>query len=82
MAVTVVAERGTHLLIADGERCAVVERRNGRFYNCHDDKRIPADDLSGVTAILDERDWTDGETAQATFNAATQRGDDLAQRML
>ena len=36
MTVTVVAEQGSHLLIADGERYAVVERREDHLYNCHD----------------------------------------------
>jgi hypothetical protein len=31
MNATVVAERGTHLLIARGDRFAIVERRNGRL---------------------------------------------------
>jgi hypothetical protein len=82
MAVTIVAEHGTHLLIADGERYAVIERRQDRFYNCHDGKRTPVDALSDVAGILDERDWTDRDSARATFDAVIQRGTDLARRML
>jgi len=82
MAVTIVAEHGTHLLIADGERYAVIERRQDRFYNCHDEKRTPVDTLSGVAGILDERDWADRDSARAAFDAVIQRGNDLAQRML
>jgi hypothetical protein len=84
MEVKVVAERGTHVLIVGGERYAVLERRNGHFYNCHDDKRadVPVDDLQAVGSALDARDWTDRETAQATFEAVTGRGTELAQRML
>ncbi len=82
MAVTIVTEHESHLLIADGERYAVVERRNGRFYNCHDGQRDPATDLSGVARILDDNDWTDRKTAQATFDAVAERGGELARRML
>ena len=84
MAVTIVAEHGTHLLVADGDRFAVIERRQDRFYNCHDNKRasVPTSDLSAIRTILDDRDWTDQETAQATFTAVTERGTELAQRML
>jgi hypothetical protein len=83
MTVTVVAEQGSHLLIADGERYAVVERREDHLYNCHDRARagIPAKDLSAAGRILDDSDWSDRETAQATFDAVATRGSDLAQRM-
>jgi hypothetical protein len=81
---TVVADQGTHLLITDGTHYAVIERRSNSFYNCHDRTRegIPADDLSRVAAILDADDWTDQETAQATFDKIAARGTELAQRML
>jgi hypothetical protein len=32
MDVTIITEQGTHLLIARGDRFAVIERRNNRFY--------------------------------------------------
>jgi hypothetical protein len=84
MEVKVVAEAGTHLLIANGNRYAVIERRNGRYYNCHEDKRanVPADDLQGIDHALDARDWTDRQTAQAMFESVTSRGTELARRML
>jgi hypothetical protein len=84
MEVKIVAEQGTHLLIASGDRYAVIERRNGRYYNCHEDKRanVPADDLQGVDRALDARDWTDRQTAQAMFKSVTSRGTDLARCML
>ena len=61
-----------------------VERREDHYYNCHDAARagIPVDALSDIATILDAKDWTDRGTAQATFDAITQRGTDLAQRML
>lgn len=84
MGLTIVAQHETHLLIADGDRYAVIERRQGRFYNCHDGKRdgVPANDLSGVKRILNDNDWTDRQAAQATFDAIAERGAQLAQRML
>lgn len=83
MTVKVVAERGSHLLITDGERYAVVERREDHLYNCHDRARagIPAKDISAAGRILDDGDWNDRETAQASFDAVVTRGSDLAQRM-
>ena len=84
MDITIVAEQGTHLLIGCNGRFAVVERRSNHLYSCHDGKRegIPLEDLSAVSKILDERDWTDQATAQATFDEVTARGTQLAERML
>jgi hypothetical protein len=84
MDVTIIAEQGTHLLIGRGDRFAIMERRNNRLYNCHGGKRdgIPLEDISAVSTILDERDWTDRATAQAAFNEVVSRGTQLAQRML
>jgi len=83
MNVIIVEEQGTHLLISRGDRFAVVERRNNRVYNCHDGKRdsIPLADLSIITKILDQRDWTDQATAQATFDKVRTRWTELSQHM-
>jgi hypothetical protein len=84
MPVTTVAQLGSHLLVRDGDCYAVIERRNDQLFSCHDAARagIPASDPSGITRILDAGDWTDRETAHATFDAITRRGAELAQRML
>lgn len=82
MDVTVVADEGSHLLIAQGDLYAVIERRAGHYYNCHDDKRGAAADLSAVGDVLDDSDWTDQATARATFDDVIERGKELAQRML
>jgi hypothetical protein len=80
----IVTDEGTHLLIARGEQHAVIERRNGRFYNCHDDRRegVPAEDLAAVEQILSKDDWTDSDTARTIFEQAVSRGTQLAQHML
>ena len=83
MSISVVADRGTHLLIRNGERYAVIERRNGRFYGCHGEQRAstPATDIAAVGDILDRSDWTGEQAAQKAFDAVVERGADLAQRM-
>lgn len=83
MDTTVVEERGTHLLIARGDRFVVVERRNNRLYNCHGDKRdgIGTADLSAIAEIMDETDWVDEATARAAFNEVASRGTELAEHM-
>jgi len=84
MSVIIVAEHGTHLLISQGERFAVVERRNNKLYSCQDGKRdgIPLDDLPKIASILNRSEWTDRTAAQAKFDEVVARGTDLAQRML
>jgi hypothetical protein len=83
MNVIIIGEEGTHLLIGRGDRFAVVERRNNRVYNCHGGQwdSIPLADLSTVTKILDQRDWTDQATAQATFDQVRTRWTELSQHM-
>lgn len=84
MSVTIVAERETYLLVGRGNRFAVLERRNGRLYNCHCGERrgVPLDDLSGVPGIVDEGDWVDLATAQAALDEAASRWTHLAEHML
>jgi hypothetical protein len=84
MPVSIVADQGTHLLIADGDRYAVIERHEDRFYNCHSEQRagVPATDLSAVGQVPDDSDWTAQATAEATFRDVVARGTQLARRML
>jgi hypothetical protein len=84
MDVTIVEDQGTHLLISQNDRFAIVERRNGRLYNCHDGKRegIPLEDMSAVGAILDSADWTDETAARAAFDEIIARGTQLGETML
>ena len=83
MDVTIAAEKGTYLMVARGDRFAVIERRNNRLYNCHDDKRdgIPLDQLTAISAIVDDGDWVDRSTAQAALDDAASRWTQLAEHM-
>ena len=84
MDVTIVEDQGTHLLISQDNRFAIVERRNNRLYNCHGGKRdgIPLENLSAVGTILDSTDWGDETTARAAFNEIIARGTQLGETML
>ncbi len=83
MNTTIVEERGSHLLIAQGVRFAVIERRNNRLYNCHGGKRegTAGNDLSAIAEIVDETDWVDQVTARKAFEEAISRYTDLAEHM-
>lgn len=84
MAVTIVADQGTHLLICQDNRFAIVERRNNRLYNCHDEKRdgIPLDRIADIGTILQAGDWADQASAQTAFDEIIARGTQLSERML
>jgi len=83
MKATIAEKKGTHLLIARGDRFAVVERRSNRLYNCNGGKRngIAADDLSAIEEIVDETDWVDEAAARRAFNEAGSRRTELAEHM-
>jgi hypothetical protein len=84
MDIAIVADQGTHLLIKQDGRFAIIERRNNRLYNCHDGKRdgIPLDNIAGIDAILNPDDWTGEAAAQAQFDEIVARGTQLGQTML
>jgi hypothetical protein len=83
MEATIIAEKGNYLLVAQGERFAVIERRNNRLYSCHGGKRdgIPIDQLAAISAILDEEDWVERATAQAALDDAAARQARLGEQM-
>lgn len=39
--IKIIDEQENYLLVTDGRRCTVVERRAGRFYSLHDGRRRP-----------------------------------------
>jgi hypothetical protein len=83
MEAMVADDKGNYLLLARGELFAVVERRNGRLYNCHDEDRegIEPRELARVSQIVDEQDWVDETTARAALEEAVARWTELAERM-
>ena len=83
MKAMIAEDRGNYLLLARGELFAVVERRNGRLYNCHDEDRegIEARELARVSQIVDEQDWVDETTARAALIEAVARWTELVERM-
>ncbi len=81
MNASIVEERGSYLLIVQGDRFAVVERRNNHFCNCHDGKRDLADDISTIAQVVDETDWVDEISARKVFNEAASQYTSLTERM-
>ncbi len=83
MDVSIVADQGTHLLVRQTSRFAIIERRNNRLYNCHGSKRtgVAADRISDVATILDDDDWTDEAAARKGFDEIVAQGAQLGQTM-
>lgn len=83
MDVTIAAENGSYLLVARADRFVVVEKRNNRLFNCHDDNRagLPLDDLAAISGIVDEDDWVDEATARKALDEAVSRWTQLSDHM-
>jgi hypothetical protein len=79
--IVVVAQRGSHILVARGDRFAVVERRGGRIYDVHGGRRREFDDTPAGMAAAVGDGWTDESAARRLFDEAVRRGDDLAERL-
>ncbi|HET8727612.1 MAG TPA: hypothetical protein VFO41_08900 [Alphaproteobacteria bacterium] len=79
----VVEERESWLLIARGDRFAVVERRGGRIYGLETaHRRGEADTPAGMAAAVGADGWRSETEARATFAGLVARGRELARRML
>lgn len=79
--IVVIEQRGSHLLVARGDRFAVLERRRGRIYDvCGGGRREFDDTPMGMAAAVGDG-WTDEGAARRLFDEAARRGDDLAERL-
>jgi hypothetical protein len=80
--IRIVEEREGYLLLARGERFAVVERRNGKLYRleCGHRDSEPISDLGMMHAVGDHG-WCDEITARRLLNEILVRYHDLAERM-
>ena len=79
--VRIVEEQASYLLLARGDRFAVLERRNGQFYNLHRGRREPdpLTDRGAEHAI--GNDWCDEISARRLFNEIATRYCNLAERL-
>lgn len=81
MSISIVIERGTHLLVRSERGFAVVERRDGKIYATDDEGRAPHPDTAeGIETAVHER-WRDENSARQLFEDIEVKGDELAQRM-
>jgi len=79
--VHVVEERAPYLLLARGDRFAVVERRNGQLYGLPRDHRAPAPMTDEGVARLIGDGWSDEVAARRAFDDIARRYAELAERL-
>jgi hypothetical protein len=78
-----VAARDNYLLLREGERYAVVERRAGKLYSLRDGRREPVEegDEAALRRLIGEDGWSDEATARRVQQHLAERHDELAQRI-
>jgi hypothetical protein len=76
-------ERDNYLLLRDGERWAVVERRAGKLYSLRDGKRegVQPGDQRALKALIDPDGWSDEIAARATLAEFATHRRQLAERI-
>lgn len=79
--VKIVAEHAPFVLVRQGNRYAVVERRNARFYELRGGVRtpVPMSDSGFASAVGDN--WCSESTARHRFADIVTRYTELAERM-
>jgi hypothetical protein len=79
--VRIVEEQASYLLLARGDRFAVLERRNGQFYNLHRGRREPdpLTDRGAEHAV--GTDWCDEISARRLFDEITTQYRQFAEHM-
>ena len=78
--VSIVEQRGSHVLIQRRGRLAVVERRNGEVYAVGSEEREGYPDTPEGMAQAVGHGWGDPETVRADFEEMAAQGEELAQR--
>lgn len=80
-AIDIAAEHGSFLLLRNGTRFAVVERRNGLIYPMEPGEREGVPMSAAGLALLGEAEWRPEDEARRLFDELSERGERLAQSM-
>ncbi|HJT08626.1 MAG TPA: hypothetical protein VJ747_16960 [Stellaceae bacterium] len=78
--VSIIEQRGSHILIQRRGRLAVVERRDGQIFSLNPDEREGYPDTPQGMAQAVGNDWGDAESVRATFEEVAEQGEEVAQR--
>jgi hypothetical protein len=77
----IVEERDNYLLICDGGRYAVVERRRGLYYPMRGDGTREGMPLDRLPSALPAADWSDLATAARILDEIANRRERLAENI-
>jgi hypothetical protein len=78
--VSIIEQRGSHVLLQRRGRLAIVERRDGQIYNVGSDEREGYPDTPQGMAQAAGHDWGDPESVRTSFDELVEEGEELAQR--
>ena len=78
--VSIIEQRGSHVLLQRRGRLAIVERRDGQIYSVGSDEREGYPDTPQGMAQAVGHDWGDPESVRASFEELAEQGEELAQR--
>lgn len=78
--VSIIEQRGSHILLQRRGRLAIVERRNGQIFSVNSDEREGYPDTPQGMAQAAGNDWGDTESVRATFDELVEQGEETAQR--
>ena len=79
--VSIVEQRGSHVLVQRRGRLAVVERRDGQIYAVGSEEREGYPDTPQGMAQAVGHNWGDPEDVRETFDELAEQGEELAQRV-
>jgi hypothetical protein len=78
--VSIIEQRGSHILLQRRGRLAIVERRDGQIFAVGSEEREGYPDTPQGMAQAVGNDWGDGESVRETFDELVEQGEDVAQR--
>ena len=78
--VSIIEQRGSHILLQRRGRLAIVERRNGEVFSLNSDEREGYPDTPQGMAQAVGNDWGDTASVRATFDELVEQGEEVAQR--
>ena len=78
--VSIIEQRGSHILLQRRGRLAIVERRDGQVFAVSSQEREGYPDTPQGMAQAIGNDWGDSESVRETFDELVEQGEDVAQR--
>ena len=78
--VSIVEQRGSHILLQRRGRLAVVERRDGQIFAVGSEERAGYPDTPQGMAQAVGGDWGDAQSVRATFEELVEQDEEAAQR--